>query len=234
MTTTSTIQFAPVNINTGGARGWNLAGTYTAASDVDIRLSMTFSSASDGSGIGFLALTGDFSSFKGRFRMVETVPNMGDNVGYFECRLQSPTALGDTSYPRTDAVTLKHRAHLVMTDDVVQDGTRGITLDLSSGQFACLNAAAGKQWTLKAPLYGSTGTLKKVGAGTVVLAGPVEVEDIVITNGTLVVAPGATFSDDAHITVKAGGKLVSRVGTNMPVSYTLEEGGEFAFDFTVP
>ncbi len=232
--TTSTIQFAPVNINTGGARGWDLAGTYTAASDIDIRLSMTFSSASDGSGIGFLALTGDFSSFKGRFRMIETVPNMGDNVGYFECRLQSPTALGDTSYPRTDAVTLKHRAHLVMTDDVVQDGTRGITLDLSSGQFACLNAAAGKQWTLKAPLYGSTGTLKKVGAGTVVLAGPVEVEDIVVTNGTLVVAPGATFPANGHITVKAGATLLSRVGTHLPVAYTLEEGGRFAFDFTVP
>ena len=162
------------------------------------------------------------------------VPDKGANMGYYEVRLTSPTALGDTSYPRTDALTLKHRAHLVMSDNVTQDGTRGITLDLEDGEFACLNAASDKAWTLKAPLYGSTGTLKKVGAGTVTLAGSVEIKDIVVTNGTLVVAPGATFPANAHITVKAGGKLVSRVGTNMPVSYTLEEGGEFAFDFTVP
>ena len=232
--TSKSIDFGSTYV--ANARGWNLAGTYVAASDVTLNLYMTFSSATtdDGHGVGFFTCSGDFSAFKGRMFMSSKVPDRGDNVGYYEVRLQSPTALGDTSYPRTDALTLKHRAHLIMKDTVTQDGTRGITLDLAEGEFACLSAAADTAWTLKAPLYGSTGTLKKVGAGTVVLAGPVEVEDIVVTNGTLVVAPGATFAPDAHITVKAGGKLVSRVGTNMPVSYTLEEGGEFAFDFTVP
>ena len=232
--TSKSIDFGSTYV--ASARGWNLAGTYVAASDVTLNLYMTFSSATtdDGHGVGFFTCSGDFSAFKGRMFMSSKVPDKGDNVGYYEVRLQSPTALGDTSYPRTDALTLKHRAHLIMKDTVTQDGTRGITLDLADGEFACLSAASDTAWTLKAPLYGSTGTLKKVGAGTVTLAGPVEVEDIVVTNGTLVVAPGATFAADAHITVKAGGKLVSRVGTNMPVSYTLEEGGEFAFDFTVP
>ena len=216
-----------------GTRGWDFAGTFTAASDVTVNLYMSFGSGSDGTGVGFFTCSGDFSAFKGRMFMSQKVPEVGDNVGYYEVRLTSPTALGDTSYPRTDALTLKHRAHLIMKDNVVQDGTRGITLDLADGEFACMSAAADTAWTLKAPLYGSTGTLKKVGAGTVTLAGPVAIEDIVVTNGTLVVATGATFSDDAHITVKAGGKLVSRVGTNLP-AFTVEEGGEFAFDFTVP
>ena len=230
--TSQSIDFGSTYVT--GIRGWDLAGTFTAESDVTLNLYMSFGSGHDGTGVGFFTCSGDFSAFKGRMFMSGKVPNQGGNAGHYEVRLTSPTALGDTSYPRTDALTLKHRAHLIMTDDVVQDGTRGITLDLQDGDFACLDAAADTAWTLKAPLYGSTGTLKKVGAGTVTLAGPVEAEDIVVTNGTLVVAPGATFSDDAHITVKAGGKLVSRVGTNMPVSYTLEEGGEFAFDFTVP
>ena len=216
-----------------GTRGWDFAGTFTATSDVTVNLYMSFGSGSDGTGVGFFTCSGDFSAFKGRMFMSQKVPEVGDNVGYYEVRLTSSTALGDTSYPRTDALTLKHRAHLIMKDNVVQDGTRGITLDLADGEFACLSAAADTAWTLKAPLYGSTGTLKKVGAGTVTLAGPVAIEDIVVTNGTLVVATGATFSDDAHITVKAGGKLVSRVGTNLP-AFTVEEGGEFAFDFTVP
>ena len=229
--TLQSIDFGATNIT--GIRGWNLAGTFTAESDVTLNIYMTFGSGHDGTGVGFFTCSGDFSAFKGRMFMSSKVPNQGGNAGHYEVRLTSPTALGDTSYPRTDALTLKHRAHLIMTDDVVQDGTRGITLDLQDGDFACLSAAPDTAWTLKTPLYGSTGTLKKVGAGTVTLAGPVEIEDIVVTNGTLVVAQGATFSDDAHITVKAGGKLVSRVGTNLP-AFTVEEGGEFAFDFTVP
>ena len=232
--TTQSIRFCSTSIS--NTRGWNLAGTYVAEPDVTVNIFMSFSAADtdDGHGVGFFTCSGDFSAFKGRLFMSGKVPDKGDNVGYYEVRLHSPTALGDTSYPRTDALTLKHRAHLIMKDNVTQDGTRGITLDLANGEFACLSAAANADWTLKAPLYGSSGTLKKVGAGTVTLAGPVEIEDIVVTNGTLVVAPGATFPANARITVKAGGKLVSRVGTNMPVSYTLEEGGEFAFDFTVP
>ena len=231
VTTSKSIDFGSTNVKV--TRGWDLAGTFIAASDVTVNLYMSFDTGGAGTGVGFFTCSGDFSAFKGRMFMSQKVPNVGDNIGYYEVRLQSPTALGDTSYPRTDAFTLKHRAHLIMTDDVVQDGTRGVTLDLADGEFVCLSAAADTAWTLKAPLYGSTGTLKKVGAGTVVLAGPVEAEDIVVTNGTLVVASGATFSDDAHITVKAGGKLVSRVGTNLP-AFTVEEGGEFAFDFTVP
>ena len=229
--TSQSIDFGSTYVT--GIRGWDLAGTFTAESDVTLNLYMSFGSGHDGTGVGFFTCSGDFSAFKGRMFMSSKVPDQGGNAGHYEVRLTSPTALGDTSYPRTDALTLKHRAHLIMTDDVVQDGTRGITLDLQDGDFACLSAAADTAWTLKAPLYGSTGTLKKVGAGTVTLAGPVEIEDIVVTNGTLVVAQGATFSDDAHITVKAGGKLVSRVGTNLP-AFTVEEGGEFAYDFTVP
>ena len=230
--TTRSIDFGATYVSS--IRGWNLAGTYVAEPDVTVNTYMSFATGSAGTGVGFFTCSGDFSAFKGRMFMSGKVPDVGDNVGYFEVRLTSPTALGDTTYPRTDALTLKHRAHLIMTDAVVQDGTRGITLDLANGEFACLSAAANEAWTLKAPLYGSAGTLKKVGTGTVTLAGPVGIADIVVTNGTLVVAPGATFPANAHVTVKAGGKLVSRVGTNMPVSYSLEEGGEFAFDFTVP
>ena len=229
--TSQSIDFGSTYVKS--ARGWELAGTFVAASDVTLNIYMTLDNGFVGTGVGTFVCSGDFSAFKGRVFMSSKVPDRGDNMDYYEVRLASPTALGDTSYPRTDALTLKHRAHLVMTDNVVQDGTRGITLDLADGDFACLDAAANADWTLKAPLYGSTGTLKKVGAGTVTLVGSVEVEDIVVTNGTLVVAPGAMFADDAHITVKAGGKLVSRGRTNLP-AFTVEEGGEFAYDFTVP
>ena len=229
--TSKSIDFGSTYVKS--ARGWELAGTFVAASDVTLNIYMTLDNGFVGTGVGSFVCSGDFSAFKGRVFMSSKVPDRGDNMDYYEVRLTSPTALGDTSYPRTDALTLKHRAHLVMTDNVVQDGTRGITLDLADGDFACLDAAANAAWTLKAPLYGSTGTLKKVGAGTVTLAGPVQIKDIVVTNGTLVVAPGATFADDTHITVKAGGKLVSRGRTNLP-AFTVEEGGEFAYDFTVP
>ena len=135
--TSKTIDFGSTYV--ANARGWNLAGTYVAASDVTLNLYMTFSSATtdDGHGVGFFTCSGDFSAFKGRMFMSNKVPDKGGNMGYYEVRLQSPTALGDTSYPRTDALTLKHRAHLIMKDTVTQDGTRGITLDLADGEFAC-------------------------------------------------------------------------------------------------
>lgn len=57
--------------------------------------------------------------------------------------------------------------------------------------------------------------------------------DIEVTEGTLVIAQGATFDANAYITVKSGARLVSKVGTSIP-TYTLEEGGTFNLDFTVP
>ena len=232
--TSESINFVSAYINNATAiRGWRLAGTYVAAEDVDVNHYLTMQASGDGNGYGFFECSGDFSAFKGRLVMSSSVPDQGANNAYYEVRLLSPTALGDTSYPRTDAVRLVHRSHLIMSDDVIQDGSRGISLAIGDGQFGCLDAAANTAWTLKAPFYNSKGTLKKIGAGTVTLAGTMQCKDIEVTEGTLVIGPGSAFNNHAHITVKAGARLVSKVGTTIP-SYTLEEGGVFNLDFTVP
>ena len=232
--TSKTIEFVSGYVN--DSNGWNLVGRFESAENVDMNIWMSFSNAAgyDGHGIGYFACSGDFSAFKGRINMSNRVPDAPvGGTGYFEVRLLSPTALGDTSYPRNDAIRLVHRAHLIMSDDVIQDGSRGISLAISDGQFGCLDAAANTAWTLKAPFYNYAGTLKKVGAGTVTLAGYMQCKDIEVTEGTLVIAQGVTFNQTTNITVKAGARLVSKVGTSIP-AYTLEEGGAFNLDFTVP
>ena len=225
--TTQEICFQAANVQSAPkTRGWHLAGTYVADSDVTVYTDISFHSSSDGSGIGFINCTGNFSAFKGTINMKGAVPEKGDDKGYFEFRLASPTALGDTSCPRHDALVLKHRAHLVMSDNVTQDGTRGITLTLSAGQFVCLSAEADAAWTLRAPLYGSTGALKKVGAGRVTLAGSIETKDIRVEEGELVVDSAASFAADTVITVASGARLVSRRFGGIPnVTVKVDDGG---------
>ena len=174
-----------------------------------------FDTTVDG-GVAYQIWSGDFSAFKGRFAMGAKVPAHSAGTGYFGVRMTSPSALGDTSYPRTDALVLKKDAHLSMTDDVVQDGTRGITNDLANGECVCLDNEVSDAWTLKAPMYGSVGTLKKVGAGTVTLAGSMQMTNIVVESGTLAVSNGASFMLGTRISVALGASLVNQTGGDIP------------------
>ncbi len=233
--TSQTMIFGSANMKDNTTLGLSFSGTFTGESDVVIAFSIEGGYTGDGvNSYSDLRVDGDFSGYKGKFSVnawtlakVQT----GGNILHFK----SASSMGDPSSPFTNAVTLRHRSMLWIDEAVTQTSARGITLDLSDGQFASLYAPnASDSWTLRAPLYGcAAGTLKKDGAGTVTLAGSMTATNLCVEAGTLVVDTTATFAANTHITVKAGGKLVSRVGTNLP-AYTLEEGGKFSFDFTVP
>ena len=149
---------------------------------------------------------GDFSAFKGKFAISRNSASTGVNT----LILLSPTAMGDTSYPRTDAFTLDHFCKLAIGPDVVQSAARGITFNLKADETAYIGTTGGKETdesTVTTPLYGSVGTLVKEDAGTVTIAGPMEMKNVVVREGTLKLAKTATLADDLTVSVEEGAVL---------------------------
>ncbi|MBO7686742.1 MAG: hypothetical protein J6V72_10170 [Kiritimatiellae bacterium] len=224
--TANAIAFGASSLKDDKTYGMYLAGTFTGASDVMITTSIYSYSGPKGNGIARTVFNGNFSGYKGRFETATTTTGL--NLMWFA----SPTAMGDPATPFTDAVTLRDHGHIRIDEDVTQTSARGITLDLSSGQFAALYAPAGVSWTLRAPMYGgSVGTLKKAEAGTVTLAGSMEAKNILVEAGTLVVSNGASFASATTITVAPGAKLVNKALDAIPnVTVVVEDGGAYVCD----
>jgi len=223
--TSQSIEFGGINIQNDETRGAELAGTFTSAGNVDVVLSGTVASKTVGTSA--IVLTGDFSSFKGRFLCTDPVfLQYAKGVKNLSLSLVSASAMGDTSYPRTDAYTLANDTHLTIAPAVVQSGDRGIALNLSSGETVYLNADGGADWTLSTPLQGgSAGTLVKEGAGKLTMDSATEVLNIVVTNGTLELGTNFSFASGATVTVKPGAHLL----TSFPVglNVVLEEGATY-------
>ena len=221
--TSQTIEFGGINIPNNETRGAELAGTFSAAGDVSVQLSGTV--ASKTVGISAIKMSGDFSSFKGCF--VCTDPVFLQYAGgdkRLKLDLTSASAMGDTSYVRTDAYTLANNTHLTMSPAVEQSSARGITFSLSSGQKVYLNADT--DWILTTPLYGgSAGTLVKEGAGKLTMNSATELANIVVTNGTLELGANFTFASGATVTVKPGATLLTSFPAGLNI--VLEEGAQF-------
>jgi len=226
--TSQPIEFRASNVGVAHWRGAELAGTCRSAADVSIALTTTGANQDVKKGVtGIFRLTGDFSGFKGCFDVptpTYTPYAKGGLATLLE--LKSDTAFGDTSAPRTDAITLHDKVHFRVTTNVVQSAARGMTLTLGASGNAYLVADAAEDWTLSAPLYGAAGTLVKEGAGSVTLNGPTQIGAIAVTNGTLVLGYGFTFAAGCTVTVKAGARLVSSFPSGLNV--VLEDGASFA------
>lgn len=230
-----TIKFGASGIGDTDPRGFDYAGTFVSESDVTviIETGLNTSSGNKGTGQGVHRLSGDFSAFKGCMNYTSV---SGGTAGTAELSLQSATALGDTSFPRADALKLGHR--LVLTiDPVVKQGVeRGIAANLSGiNQTNYLRAVENASWTLSAPYAGEKGTLAKIDKGRVVFAGTMGMTNIVVKEGSLVLGSTVTFAAGTRITVESGAKLISQIGANIPnVTLNVLDGGSFSFDFTSP
>lgn len=209
------------------------ASTFSGAADVLVNLYCEYGSG-EGNGMCRVVVAGDFSGFKGRIATVAVKDRTGANLGFLDLRYTSATAFGDPGTPSADALTLRHRAQLSLTDGVAQHASRGITVDLASGKYAAFRAEAGASWTLTAPVAGApgiAGTLRKTGAGTVTYDGDVKVPFLEATEGTLVLGEHASFDAGTALTVRSGAKLVVRRATGVAdLALTVEPGGLVVYE----
>lgn len=212
LTLKGTYTFVPVdgqtfrmygNDTTGDGRHLTFDSAFSAVADAGVTLELPMVRGVDGT--SFVTVNGDFGAFKGQL-----VASQTDNAGMTELRLLSATAMGDATSPRTDAVVIKARTKLVIGPDVVQSADRGVTFDLNAGETAYIGTEgeAIHASTVTCPLYGSTGTLIKNDPGTVTLAGTVEMKDLVVREGKLVLAQTVHLPADAVVTVEEGAELV--------------------------
>ena len=211
--------------------------TFTGEADVLVKFVCEYGYGSDnmGNGICRVVVAGDFSGYKGKFATVALADRSpGTNLGFLDLRFTSATAFGDSGTPCADALTLRHRAQLSLTDAVVQSESRGITVDLSAGQYAAFRAEAGASWTLTAPVVGAqglAGTLRKTGAGTVTYDGRMQVPNLEATEGTLVLGENSEFDEGTTLAVRAGAHVVvRRAGGIAGFALTVEPGGLVTYE----
>ena len=223
--TSEKIEFAGNHITSAGARGVELAGSFSGDSDVDVILSGV--SGDKVTATSRILLTGDFSKYKGSLTAHDmTFDPYSRNEKILDIQLLSESAMGDVSAPRADALVLANDTHLTIAPEVVQSDARGISLNITSGQTVYFNAADGKTWSLTAPLSGGEdGTLVKEGAGKVSLNGVTSVRNIVVKEGTLELGRDFAFVEGTVVTVKSG----ARVLTSFPegLSIVLEDGADY-------
>lgn len=207
--TSEPIVFAGVNITGVSTRGADLAGKFTGAADVVVDLTGT--SADKVTATSTIKFTGDFSGFKGSFVAHEMSfadqYSRGEKI--LDIKLLSSTALGDDSHPRDDALCLANDSHLTISDQVAQSGRRGVRLMLSGDEKAYLNADSGQEWTLKAPLSGTGGTVVKEGSGTIRLDGPVDVPALSVASGILVLGTNFSARQTIDVSLAAGTTLLT-------------------------
>lgn len=225
--TNQDIEFSVQNAESVNSRGADLCGAFKGESDVVVKF--TRNNGQVGSTANYI-LSGDFSEYKGKFTASNGVVDRNTVL-----TLSSASAFGDPSVAATDYLTLNNFLTLVIDPAVVQYATKGITLNPGASGTCFIRADSGKDFTLTAPLVGSDGTLQKTGAGQLTMNGSVAIKKLVVAEGTLIVDTAASFAEGTTFTVKSGATVVSRVGVNIPnVTVTVEEGGSFSFDFTVP
>ena len=224
-----TFEFSAVNID-GSARGIVLSGAFI--SDTDVTIKMTRNSGSVDAASAH-AISGDFTNFKGGISLED-----GSTAARLNgLELTSESAFGSTDVERTDYLSIGNFTRWTIGNDVVQRATKGITLDLSESETNAMYAAEGASWTLTAPVTtkNGTGTLAKTGAGSVTLAGKIDVPSLDVKEGTLVIDSAATFEQQTTLTIRSGATVVTRQGNAIPnVTLVKEDGAVFSLDFTVP
>ena len=209
--------------------------TFTGEADVLVKFYCEYGGGGEGNGICRVVLAGDFSGYKGKFATVAVADRAnGANLGFLDLRFTSATAFGNPETACADALTLRHRAQLSLTDAVVQSANRGITVDLPLGKYAAFRAEAGSSWTLTAPVVGAAGiagTLRKTGAGTVTYDGRIQVPNLEATEGTLVLGENSEFDEGTTLAVRAGAHVVvRRAGGIAGFALTVEPGGLVTYE----
>ena len=240
--TSKEIAFGAMSITDSQAQGKSPYGetlgdatsTFAGEADVLVNLYCMYGSG-EGNGMCRVVVAGDFSAFKGKFATVAVTDRAnGANLGFLDLRYTSATAFGDPGTPCADALTLRHRAQLSLTDAVVQSESRGIAVDLPAGKYAAFRAEAGASWTLTAPVAGVAGfagTLRKTGAGTVTYDGRMQVPNLEATEGTLVLGEHSVFDEGTTLTVRSGAHVVvRRAGGLAGFALTVEPGGLVSYE----
>lgn len=225
--TSQDIVFGGINIPSADTRGAELAGTFSAASDVVVKFSGKIGNQDASSyTVSAIKMTGDFSAYKGSFVCCDPIYlQYAKGAKNLKLDLISASAMGDISCERNDAYVLANNTHLTIASTVEQTSKRGITLSLSSSETAYLNAISGNDWTLTTPLYGSSGTLVKEGAGKLTMNSSTEIGNIVVNEGTLELGPDFSFSSGATVTVKSGAILLTSFPAGLNI--VLENGAQY-------
>ncbi len=230
-------------------RGFDFAGTFISAKNTTHYLEPYKSNQSAMAMKGYYIFSGDFSSFKGRWRVINFSADALAVGLYAELRLTSPTAMGDVSCARRDAFRLGNGTHLTIAPAVVQSAARGITIANSSSvpvPTVCLDTATGEDWTLSTPVYvaasseyAAGATLELVGSSVISLASSLEPTNIVVASGVHRILPAASFAPDTVITVRSGATLVEIIdGTGRDacsnVAVVVEDGGTYRRELHAP
>lgn len=189
------------DVDRGVTLGGNLIGDRNVTLNFDASFVTNFSASSTH------IVSGDASRFKGVLRVKKAMPPGGVSSGrHLTMKLSSPSALGDVSYLRRDAVVLEDNTRLILGADVIQDEMRprGITFDLGENEHACLHADFEEDWILREPVEAKCGTIVKTGNGCVTLANGYALPSLVVREGLLGI--GSNVVVTAQSFTGAGGR----------------------------
>lgn len=228
--TSKAIEIGSNSLPNGARYGVVWAGTFSGANDVVVSL-VSGPSTWTSTGITQVRFTGDFSAYKGNIDSKAMSYYADDvNYGYVFAKFESATSMGDPTEERSDAIVLRHRSHLYIGPKVTQSDARGITFSLAPREHAALRTDANENWTLTAPVSGTDGTVRKVGPGTLTMAGRFSVTNLVAAEGILVLDEGSTFTTGTKLVVKDGAKVVVRRSAALS-EFTVEkeEGGVISY-----
>ena len=173
-----------------------------------------------------IAFSGNNSGFKGKIKV--------SKFGHFA--LAHANAAGDPNTTRTDAIELDANSRLTVANSITPNVARGITITGVDAQVHARTYGSGltdcNTFVLPMPITGEYG-LTKMGDGTVTLSGAYTASDLVVSNGTLVLAETASFPRGQKVTVCAGATLVQNV--YIPeIDVDCKEGGTYTRGYSYP
>lgn len=221
--------------NPSNDAGWSItlgSALVCASSDVivDVLLSSTATSDCRQKDTGDpidaqIALTGNNNGFKGKIR-VSTFGHLA---------LGHANAAGDPATARADAIELAANSRLAVQTGITPNAARGITITGEGAQLHARNYSRTSvsncmSFTLPMPITGTYG-FTKMGEGTVTLAGAYTAGDIVVTNGTLVLAKTASFPRGQKVTIHDGATLVQKVYIPA-IDIDCKAGGTYTKDYS--
>ena len=198
----------PTKTHTLGGIGSNYGGIIVGADLTCSDSTMAITISTHSGDVYYSGLTGDNSGYQGSFRQnTSTTPLF---IGH-------ANALGSPSVSRSDALLVDAaNAVFSVVKGVLPNAARGIDINKSGFRICATNysnfadrAAAYRDCTefeLSMPITGSYGFTKD-GDGTVTLSGDYTAGDIIVTNGTLVIASSANFPAGQKISVASGAAL---------------------------
>ena len=172
-----------------------------------------------------IALTGNNNGFKGKIRVSK----------FGHLALGHANAAGDPATVRADAIELAANSRLAVQTGITPNAARGISITGADAQIhARTYSKAGvsdcTSFTLPMPITGTYG-FTKMGGGTVTLAGAYTAGDIVVTNGTLVLAKTASFPRGQKVTIHDGATLVQKVYIPA-IDIDCKAGGTYTKDYS--